>query len=188
MRAACPHRFTAFVVGTVLAIGAPRAGADPVRTTVVAGDRVRYRTSDHGGWTEAKVLDVRRDSWLVRRESQDPSWVSTNTLRRAEVFRETGPLVKQGFLIGMVPGAILGMSLPAGGLDVDYEGPPAGVAGKLVGALIVGATLGGIGAGIAKMVKPEQWDPIVAERVQVTVAPTLGPRGRGLGASISIRF
>jgi hypothetical protein len=189
MRAARPHRLAVFVVGTVLAIGAPRAGADPVRTTVVAGDRVRYRTSDHGGWTEAKVLDVRRDSWLVRREYQDPSWVSTSTLRRAEVFRETGPLVMEGFLFGLVPGAILGAYVSAFAC-LDYEGPGdcPGVNGRLMGALVVGGTFGGIGAAIAKLVKPEQWDPIVVERVQVTVAPMLGPRGRGLGASVSIRF
>ena len=53
---------------------------------------------------------------------------------------------------------------------------------------MVGGSLGGIGAVIAKMVKPEQWDPIVVERVHVTVAPMLGPRGRGLGASVSLRF
>ncbi len=189
MRAAQPLRLTAFVVGTILVIGAPLAGADPVRTTVVAGDRVRYRTFDRDWWTEGKLLAVRRDAWLVRPELGDPSWVPTSALRRAEVFREKGPLVMEGFLVGLVPGAILGAHY-AGFACWGYDGPDEcpGVSGTLIGALVVGGTLGGIGAAIAKMVKPEQWDPIVVERVHVTVAPMLGPRGRGLGASVSIRF
>jgi hypothetical protein len=105
------------------------------------------------------------------------------------VFREAGPLVKQGFLIGMFAGAILGMRLAdLGGLDVDYEGPPAGFGDKLVGALVLGGTLGGIGAGMAKLARPEQWDPLFVEPVHVRVSPMLGPRGRGIGASVSIRF
>lgn len=190
MRAANqPHRLTAFVVGTILGIGAPLAGADPVRTTVVAGDRVRYRTSDRGDWTEAKLLAVGRDAWLVRPEIGDPSWVSTTALRRAEVFRETGPLVMEGFLIGLIPGAIVGGYLIEFAC-FGYDGPEdcPGIKGRLIGAVIVGGTLGGVGAGIAKVVKFEQWDPIAVERVHVTVAPMLGPRGRGLGASVSVRF
>lgn len=189
MRAARPHRLTAFVVGTILVIGVPLAGADPVRTMVVAGDRVRYRTSGHDWWTEGKLLAVQGDAWLVRPEIGDPSWVPTSALRRAEVFREKGPLVKDGFLLGFVPGALLG-SVMVGLGCLSYEGPghcPT-VGARLSGALVVGGTLGGIGAVIAKLVKLEQWDRIVAERVHVTVAPMLGPRGRGLGASVSIRF
>jgi len=40
MRAVHPHTLTAVVLGTVMAVGTPRAGADPVRKSVVAGDRV----------------------------------------------------------------------------------------------------------------------------------------------------
>ena len=188
MRAARSHRLTTFVVGTVLAIGAPLAGADPVRTTVVAGDRVRYRTSDRGSWRKVKVLDVRRDAWLVRPEIGDPSWVPPSAFWRAEVFRETGPLVKEGFLVGLVSGAVLGAYLIQFACFSE-DGPDCpGVQDRLIGALVVGGTLGGIGAGIAKVLEPEQWDPIVVERVHVRLAPTLGPRGRGLGASVSIRF
>jgi len=189
MRASRPYRLSAFVVGTILVIAAPFAGADPARTTVVAGDRVRYRTSDRDRWTEGELLAVRRDAWLVRPEFGNPSWVPTSALRRAEVFREHGPLVMEGFLLGFVPGALLGAHF-IGFACLDYEGPGTcpGVRGRLIGALVVGGTLGGVGAGIAKVVKPEQWDPILVERVQVTVAPMLGPRGRGFGASVSVRF
>ena len=95
----------------------------------------------------------------------------------------------EGFLLGFVPGALLGAHF-VGFACLDYEGPGTcpGVRGRVMAALLVGGTFGGVGAGIAKVVKPEQWDPIFVERVQVTVAPTLGPRGRGLGASVSIRF
>ena len=189
MRAPRPHRLTAFVVGTILVIGAPLAGAGPVRTTVVAGDRVRYRTSDRGEWKKADVLDVRRDSWLVRPEYQDPVWVPTGAIRRAEVFREKGPLVMEGFFLGLVSGALLSQHY-VGFVCLDYEGPGTcpDVRTRLWAALVVGGSLGGIGAVIAKLVKPEQWDPVVVERVHVTVAPMLGPRGRGLGAAVSIRF
>jgi hypothetical protein len=189
MRAARPCHLTGFVVGTVLAIAAPRTEAEPVRKSVVAGDHVRYRTSDGGEWQKADVLDVRPHSWLVRPEHRDPVWVSTSSLRRAEVFREKGPLVAEGFFLGFVPGALLGAHYVAFAC-LDYEGPgtcpSAGT--RLGAALVVGGSLGGIGAVIAKLVKPEQWDPIVGEHVHVTVAPTLGPRGRGLGASVSVRF
>jgi len=189
MRAAWPCHLTAVVVGAVLAIGTPPAGADPVRKSVVVGDRVRYKVSDRGHWTEGKLLDVRGDVWLVRPELGDSWWVSTSALRRAEVFRETGPLVKYGFLFGLVPGALLGAHFIAF-VCLDYEGPGTcpSVNDRLRAALVVGGTLGGIGAAIAKLAKPEQWDPIVVQRPRLTVAPTFGPSGRGLGASVSIRF
>ena len=189
MRAVHPHTLTAVVLGTVMAVGTPRAGADPVRKGVIAGDRVRYKTSDRGHWTKGRLLEVRGDVWLVRPEFGDPWWVSTSALRRAEVFRETGPLVKYGFLFGLVPGALLGAHFVAFAC-LDYEGPGTcpDVSARLTAALVVGGTLGGIGAAIAKLAKPEQWDPIVGQRPRVTVAPTFGPRGRGLGASVSIRF
>jgi len=189
MRAVHPHTLTAVVLGTVMAVGTPRAGADPVRKGVIAGDRVRYKTSDRGHWTKGRLLEVRGDVWLVRPEFGDPWWVSTSALRRAEVFRETGPLVKYGFLFGLVPGALLGAHFVAFAC-LDYEGPGTcpDVTARLTAGLVVGGTLGGIGAAIAKLARPEQWDPIVVPRARVTVAPTFGPRGRGLGASVSIRF
>jgi len=115
--------------------------------------------------------------------------VSTRAIRRAEVFREKGPLVMEGFFLGLVPGALLAQHF-VGFVCLDYEGPGTcpDVRTRLWAALVVGGSLGGIGAVIAKLVKPEQWDPIVVERVHVTVAPMPGPRGRGLGASVSIRF
>ena len=105
------------------------------------------------------------------------------------MFRENGPLVMEGFLLGLVPGAILGSVLVGFGAWTTKGPVPVRMStpGSWA-ALVVGGSLGGIGAVIAKLVKPEQWDPIVVQRVHVTVAPMLGPRGRGLGASVSIRF
>ncbi len=173
-----------------LLTGAPFAGAAPASRDVVPGDLVRYVIPARDGWIRAKVLEVEGDRWLVQPEYLiHPSWIDTVSLRKAEVFRAKGPLVKKGFLVGFVPGAVFGASV-AGIACLDYEGPGEcpGLGGRLAFAAFVGGTTGGIGALIAKIAKPERWDPIVDGGARIIVSPMRGPRGRGLGATVAISF
>lgn len=185
----CPARLAAVLLGLALWLPPGFGGAEPVLRDVVPGDRIRYVSLARGGWTHARVLDVDVGSWLVRSEDRDPYSIDTSSLRRVDVFREKGPLVKEGFFIGIVPGALFGASI-AGIACLDYEGPGAcpGIWGRLVFAAFFGGTTGGIGALIAKVIKPEQWDTVLRGAVRVSLTPIPGPRGRGVGASVAVSF
>src|SRR5262249_23324839 len=111
-----------------------------------------------------------------------PSWIQSASLEKVEVLRKSGPWVKKGLLAGAAVGASLGASARV----IHCECRGAG--DRMVQAVLVGTMMGGIGALIAKVAKPEQWDPIVDGRVRVSVAPTRGPQEQGLGAAVSVSF
>lgn len=170
------------------------ASAAPVSRPLVPGDRVRYVTASGGPeWIRGTLLEVEGSRWLVLPEEfrpehpLPPSWIETTSLRKAQAFREKDPWIGRGFLVGFVPGALFGVfAAGVGCLDYERPGPCPGTGGYVLGATLFGTVTGGIGALIAKSAKPERWDPIVDGRVRVSVAPTRGPRGRGLGASIAV--
>jgi hypothetical protein len=174
--------------------------AEPAAAGLVAGDRIRY-TLHSGEAVEAVVLESGPPpsgvaGWLVRPTRGSPTWLADGGVVRLDVFREKGPLVMPGFLIGLAVGAGFGATMAADTLAswgcLDYEGDGACVdpEARLVIAAFFGGTIGGIGALIGKLIEPERWDTLVspARRRRLSLTPLSGPRGRGVGLALRVAF
>jgi hypothetical protein len=190
----CPAGWLSRLVAVVLAVAvlaSPAAASEPAGDGVRPGDRIRYVLPGSVSRMEAVVLQRSTDEsgasgWLVRPPEGEPIWLSETGLRQLDIFRETGPLVKRGCLIGLVIGAVVAPMAVAFAIGYPdaypwfllYLGPSMGAAGSGLGALI-GLSL-----------RPERWDTVIAPRppARVSITPVRGLGGRGVGLGLTVAF
>lgn len=162
------------------------AAADEARS-VGAGDKVRM-TLAHRRFS-AVVVDVEGEALVVRTgPDAAPTRVPLADLQRLEVAHGRRGHVKEGALIGFVPGfvfgAIVGNALGCDDQGADCTAVPA--------ALATGAVAGGItavaGGLVGLAVRSDRWVDVPATARATRIGAALVPLRGGAGVRLAVSF
>jgi hypothetical protein len=167
--------------------GSTAAGADEA-AGVAAGDKVRLTPAD-GRRFSAVVVETEPDALVVRTGPQAaPTRVPLAGLQRVQVARGRRGHVKEGALIGFVPGFLFGAVI-GHVLGCDDQGP--NCSGATRATLAAGTMVGGITAAagglVGLAVRTDRWVDAAPSppRVQGVILPL---PGGGAAASVAVSF
>jgi hypothetical protein len=118
------------------------------------------------------IVETKADVWLIRGLEGDVVRVPAAELRRLEVHRGRRSRAREGALIGMLPGALIGA---VGGGLTCWEQPDCSLVLPMAfGGLLGGAVTGGLGAGVGSLFKTDRWERVPTPRAALQVRPAAG--------------
>jgi hypothetical protein len=168
------------------ALAVPAAAAD--ESLLAPGLRVRFRTEQVAGWLEGRIVDVTEgpsEGRILRVRGRDSVVLSLplESLTALEISTSSRRHARNGLLIGAGVGLVLGGIFWAeaescdGCTHGDCWGPP-----LLTGLALSGAMYG---VGIGALIQTPRWQPILLDRLRISVLPT---GRRSVGVRLALRF
>ena len=125
-------------------------------------------------------MEVHDGSLLVSTDDRIPLRVSRQAISHLEVSTGRRRKTLKGMIIGAGIGALVLQTAVSDNCDSAIESCYTSRA-EATGIGLLGGALWG--AGIGALIKGDRWSTVPLERVQLSVAPTLG---RGLGLTLSV--